>query len=786
LNSAVPILLAKDVKDDQKKIYVDDQIRLAEGLAKRGFIDEAIQEYARVIKRFPRDPIVAAAWVRLAETYAKKGDIHSAAITFEECFKRFPNIRIIPAAKYKYAMVLKNSPSRANHAKALKILRALAGNSKIPPAVQTAAKFQLAKILRSEGETAEAERILLALSKTPVADKPKDYYIVAAALEMADELKKKYKPAEAIKLLKPPADANFADKTIGPLLYWTLGSLQTEAGLYGDAAETFAKFAILFPGNPSIKSVEYNRLAALLKAGKHSKIIAEIAKLEKRGRLSETGWERYECVKGASLKALNFRKASIASWRRIVSETKENDYYNYAARNLVAELIASGDIAEAAAQTEKLIASGRLSPQTLAETAILAASASTPETAVRILESANSKIPHGSNHQAEIKLNLAQALARAGKHKKALANFAELLAGNSSPRSKSRALLGMADVFKALGDKSKAEQSLKRLLKEYPKASLRPNALFSLATLLLSDRKRWGEAEEILKELRKRHPKTPLGANALFYQAFIRFYEKKYNAAMKILNRLETSKPPATSGILLNARLYKIWTLLKTGKAKSAVQAYMKSADKNDLLKIAPQAFLCDLGSALPPSEIKTAEFCFKKALAKSKNPSARQKAFIGLSKAEMNSGDAVKAMEYLKKAVELDADPYLTDTARLELGRILVRRNANDAAVLLLEKCLENPVGPASSAAARLELAKALSKNPKRLATARRYAMAVYVLAKEKKLCADAMMLSIELSMKLNKRKEALEIWKEFAKRCPDASKTEKARNLRKSLNSK
>ena len=54
------LISAKTVTDDQKLIYIDDQIRFADGLVSRGHYNLAIAEYLRLIEKFKDEPMVLA------------------------------------------------------------------------------------------------------------------------------------------------------------------------------------------------------------------------------------------------------------------------------------------------------------------------------------------------------------------------------------------------------------------------------------------------------------------------------------------------------------------------------------------------------------------------------------------------------------------------------------------------------------------------------------------------------------------------------------------------------
>ena len=77
---------AQEVTGDMKKIYIDEQLRLADGLSQRGHYQMAIDEYRKIIGKFPDDPLAADAFSQLAEAYSSYGDT-------EKAIKKFAIIR---------------------------------------------------------------------------------------------------------------------------------------------------------------------------------------------------------------------------------------------------------------------------------------------------------------------------------------------------------------------------------------------------------------------------------------------------------------------------------------------------------------------------------------------------------------------------------------------------------------------------------------------------------------------------------------------------------------------
>ena len=289
--------------------------------------------------------------------------------------------------------------------------------------------------------------------------------------------------------------------------------------------------------------------------------------------------------------------------------------------------------------------------------------------------------------------------------------------------------------------------------------------------------------ERLLNEIIAKHPKSEFATYSLFRLAYIRFHKGKYDECLKILNNLKNAIPKPSGTTAVNVETYEIWALVRKGDAKAALTKFAKTADNRALLAAAPLSFLCDLGAVIPPSDIKTAEFCFNRVISESKNKQLRQKALIALADAEIKGGDAVKAMDALKRAIKLDASPSQTASARLALAKILVERDESDTAVLLLEKCLDTTVSQETLSDARLTLAKALAGNPKRLASAKRYAIGSYIMSENETTIVEGMFLGMKLSLKLGDREDAEKIWNEFAKRFPKRVNSKKAIAMKKEI---
>jgi TolA-binding protein len=112
-------------------------------------------------------------------------------------------------------------------------------------------------------------------------------------------------------------------------------------------------------------------------------------------------------------------------------------------------------------------------------------------------------------------------------------------------------------------------------------------------------------------------------------------------------------------------------------------------------------------------------------------------------------------------------------------LGTALMKKGNRNEAVSIFEKCIEMSGDKSASDRARLGLAKILSESEEDLNRANRYAMSVFILSKDPALSEEAIVLSIEISLKQNKRDEARATFEELKKRFPQTLKKDKVKNL-------
>jgi len=773
-------LNAKSVTDDQKGLYIDEQIRFADGLVSRGHYDLAIDEYIRLTKKFAGDPLAAEAWMQLAEAYAAKKDFKSAIETFHTFFKKFPDTKIIPAANLKYALVLYNTATLKNKQTAFMMLEKLKNNKKVPSVIHDAARFHLAKLYLKEKKEEKAIAEFQAVASQTIKKSPEDDFRISSLIELAMLRKKHKKNAEALKLLLPLLNNNNISQELSVKLHWMVGELYFDIEQYQKAADIFAEFAVLFPNNKITEDALYKRIQTLYMMKDYTSVISAADRLIKNGKIAEGEWERFYCIKASALSELNFKKKAISSLLYVINKSKDEKMIEFAVYKYVEAELKNGNLSPAVQVAEKYMTDPNFSQTVMKDIIMLLTDYSGAETGERILKKSLKSITPNSDNAILLKLKLGAILIKAAKYKEALKVY-QNISLNKHKKFLPYSIMGEAQALEKLKRKAEAADKYKILMKQFPKSKLYPEAMLRIAVMFLADKKERETSKIYLAELIKRFPNDPTAKLATFYQAYIAFYEKKYENAKKILTNLQKSKG-VTVELKRDISVYLLWSLLKLNDIEPAILIFNSIKDPKRMLTTASSQFIDELGNALIQKNPSSALLCFKELINRN-NKKDIQMGYLGISAIAIQNGDAVKGIELLRKAIKIEGDLKYTTKAMITLGNFLVERGKNEEAVLIFEKSLENPFDKKSAASARLGLAKILAKQKDRLKTANRYAMSVFILSNDKEICSEAMLLSIHLSLKMNDKKTAKSTWLEFQKRFPNLLKSKEAIEIAKKL---
>ena len=795
-------LLSKPVTNDQKKLYIDEQIRFADGLIHRGHFNLAIDEYKRLINQFPNSELVGEAWLQLAEAYAIKKNYTQSFAIFQTFFKKFPNIRITSAARLRYALTL-NKTTKENKAKAFLLLKNLKENKNIPEVIKDAAIYNLGMIYLTTGKQNKAAKEFSLIATKRVLSEA-DNFKVYSAIELA-----KLRPADAIKLLMPITQSSSMPLEILNDVIWQVANILFQNNNFKQAEIMFAKYALLFPNTEKRREAQYKRLECLYRQKDYTSTLSETDKQLNINKRDKRGTDiKIYYLKALTLKQLKFYDRAITILKFILDNTKKAKIRPLASYAYIDCLLADNKRDQADNLIKNYIQQNKLPKETIKDIILLLVNSSNNDPKYEgIIETALKLMKPDSHAATELKFKLSILLEKNNQSEKAKKLYKEIVQ-NGTLDIQPYALMKLADIYEAQHNKTKTLSIYKQILKDYPSTPIYSETLLKTSILLLEDRKNWNTAKIYLNNLISKFKNSKPAKFALFYQAFILFNENKLKEANEKLDLLLTEKN-ISNNLKNDALIYKSWLLLKNGKIKSAIK--LIKINEKQLLLTSPKQFLLDLGVAVLKENPKFAKKCFE-IITTSNDILEKQKGYLKLSEANIALGDSVLAIEALKSANKLrinDTDAskqacltiekahqknrplnplvglqnLLSQKIKIKLANLLINREQNSEALLLFEECLDNPIDKKISAKARLGLATILSKDQNRLKTANRYAMSVFILSKDNEICAKAMLLSVEISLKQGNINEAKSTWKEFKNRFPDLTKKDRAKKIEEQL---
>jgi tetratricopeptide (TPR) repeat protein len=766
---------SKIVKDDQKKIFVDDQIRFAAGLSDRQYYDAAINEYQRLIKKFPDDPITAEAYLRMAETYAVKNDYSKAFEIFNEFFVKFPKIRILTSAQLRYALVLYKSAQPDSIKKSLQILNKLKKSPDTSNVIRDAAIFHLGNIFKERGEVKKAEKEFALIAYKKI-NSEMDKYKAFAAMNLAEI--KLFN--DAVDLLTPLSNSLSLPNYILSAATWQLAELYRKEKQYSKAAELFARCTIIASDKETIVQALYKRLECIYLMKDYSTLIKEVDKqLTQKETLSKLMEERIRYLQALALRKNKFYKQALSVLNSIFSSTVDIDLKEKSLFAIVETFAMKNNTRAGVRLLEKLINSNSIPPNILTEPLlfIINDSKNNPEY-LSMIDSLLKRKKLTLKYRNLLILKKSDLLVISGKFidaEKLLSNLKDINDIDIKPFL----LFKQANIFLNLNKNQLALQKYKTLCENFPKSELYTKALLQMGILLLDNKNTFSDAQDCFKKIFKNYKDSQEGKYALFYIAYIYFVQKKFNDAQQIYSHLLKSKIP--DNLKNNTLLYLSWIYLKKKELPEAIKIIKNNTH---IIDSAPEAFLFELAQATKNLDLDIAESALK-TLLKNKNKENLQLTLIEYAEIKEKKGELKLAIKSLKQALEINKQDALTERARFNIARILSLQKKNQEAVLVFEKCLENPVDKDIAAKARLGLAKLLALDKDRLKTANRYAMAVFILSDNSEIASQAMLLSIKLSIQMKRKKEALSTFNELSSRFPKIASTPEVINLKKEIDS-
>ncbi len=776
-------LSAHDVTDDNKKQFIDEQLRLADGLARRGHYRMAIDEYNKIIGKFPDDPLAADAVSQLAETYSLSGDIDKAVELFKLFLEKFPDAKTTPAVKTSYAVTLFKTGTAENRKEAVSILQTVKASKDTSDHLRTAAAYHLGKLLLESGDVEKAKAEFTALAAHPIESED-DMYSALARLELAVILDRENRKDKSEQLIRSLVDNKNTPPDILSAALGFLAATDFENKQYQKAADTFEQICLLFPGSAAGREAYLRHFECLLLAKQYSRAIKELDReIIKLGVDPQA--EKLICLKGTAQMEQNQYDDALATFSRIVTSTTSSpEYYSKCATQYVQCLLNQALVPDAIRAAKDFMGNRRLSNE--AKTAIC-------DIVISALKAPYDKINFMKdvvNTARDTKERLALRMALAALH----ANLAQVdssislyneIMSQCPDESRPECLLGMAKAYEIVKKDKEAMECYAKIRDSYPASPQCPEAMLRTAVLMLRSNPMSKEAEDILVRLEKEYRTSrDVHGNALFYLSYIEFTRGNSAKSAEGFRKI-VSDNLCDARLSFSAKQYLLWSIASSGaftQESDMLFSYL-SANEDRMLAANPDMLLF-LGSRFVEAGRHDDAIACYQAVAKNSSTDYRIKALTGLGMAYEGKNEVPKAIRFYREAEKIipeNKDVYSELLSRL--GMALARKGDRNEAVLVFEKCIDLAASRNASARARLGLAEILAANPDDINRANRYAMSVFILSDDPDLTSRAMILSVELSLRQKNIEEAKATFDELKKRFPDLLKDEKVRKLSEKL---
>ena len=265
------------ITNDKKKLLIDEQLQLADGLTVRGYYNQAINEYKDIIKRFPNSELTQEAWVQLAYTQSIAGKKESALSTYNTFLTQYPKSSIYTAVKVNYARFLGSFDTKDKTEVAIKILVEVINTKTEPEQLKEAASFYLAEIYDNTNKQETAKVIYDALGAKTL--NYKNVYRAYALLKTAQIYSEGSQYNKSIDIYNTLIENASLKKEIKLEAFQSLAVLYTNRKMFEQAADIYGRLSNRFPKTIQGEEAVYYRLECFYQAKKYSILIQEIDSL---------------------------------------------------------------------------------------------------------------------------------------------------------------------------------------------------------------------------------------------------------------------------------------------------------------------------------------------------------------------------------------------------------------------------------------------------------------------------------------------------------------------------
>ncbi|OGV42775.1 MAG: hypothetical protein A2X48_10270 [Lentisphaerae bacterium GWF2_49_21] len=774
---------AQDVTDDKKKLFIDEQLRLADGLSRRGHYQLAIEEYRKIIDKFPDDPLIADALSQMADAYSASGDLPQAISNYQLFFKKFSDLKTATAVKVNYAVALFKTGNETNRKSAFSSLEEIKASGDTAAPVKHAASYNLGKFHAELGNSIKAKNEFTGLASVKPSSKT-DIYPSYARLELASILDKENEGGEAMKLVRSLIDGQETPTEIMCAALNYLAGVKSRKGHHLEAAETYEQILLQFPDTALGREAFFRKFESLFLAKEYTRLTREIDMEIGRSADIDAQSEKLYFIKASTqMEQGLFPEARKTLSSIIVSPKSSPGYFSKSASMSVQCLINKSRLQDAVKEANDFFKNPKLSIDAKLEISNnLIRVLGTPHDKTLLLKEAINSA-RDVRERAILRLALASTYANLSQIDSSLSLYKDIL-GDCPEDLKPDCLFGIAKCHETSKNDKEALEFYRKLADDFPASKLQPEALLRIAVLTLYEKPDSEEPREILIKLEKEQSSNKdIHGNAVFYLSYIDFMKGGFSKAAEGFRRISNDNAYDPALVSL-AREYLLWSIVSEKITPEAEILFADFASDGDRLSsLNPDLLLLTGNQFSEAGKSDAAAKCYE-ALVKNPDPDNKLRGLIAIGLLTEKKGDMNKTLKSFR-----DAEKIVTQNKDLQsellsyLGMTLLNKGEKDEAVLVFEKCIEMSVSKTASARARLGLARILSDNKDDLVRANRYAMSVFILSDDPILSQQAMILSIDISIRQKKLDEARTTFGELKKRFPELLKDEKVKKLAEKL---
>lgn len=754
---------AAPVNDDQKKIYIDEQLRLAEGLKNRGNYKIALDEYQNIIRRFQDDLLAADAWVGLAETYCLMGNYPQGILVYETFLKKYPGIKTADYVRIAYAQAIIRSGDASQKDKAISIMSEMEKNV-IDEKLRDFAVYSMGKVYAELGNADDAEKEFQKLAGGAIRSQ-EDIYKVHARIELALLVRKK-DMKRSLAILENLATFNTLEPAQKIAITEIMAGILSENRDFLAAAEKYKELYLGRHGTTEGEEALIKMVENLYFFGNNVEIIKESEGYLKDIKSEENRVRLLYYVSLAYEKENDNANAEANLCKIVNSGSTPPELMAKGSFLLVKVLRKQGKLDKAIEEAGKYLTTGKMSSAAKVELVKEILKIDKLEYEPKLSALLDAAINSTSDEYGKSTLTYERGLlsVRSGKFDEAM----KFMAGVSHPEIKPYSLFEKGKCLEKLGKTEEAAATYDSIISDFPSSKVAASVALRSAIIRIEAGQN-DMAEQILLKLLAVTKSPETKPEILFYLGFVNVRRGNFEEAKKYF--LEASdSAQGNQGIASDSRIYLCWTYILMKKWDEAEKTASEFISDEVKMKNADPAFLLALGkNSLENGNLDFAEKCFS-ALSISSNPNMQNEGIFHLALVEKKLGKTKEAIDKLRKLEKNDSvEPDLYSRVCVDLGDILYESGQGNEASVFYEKCLELPKNRNAATRARLGLAKILSQSPEHLERAASYAVQVIVLSEDSETTYEAMVLQINTLLKLGKKEEAKATLGELKKKFPD-----------------